>query len=356
MQYALLQLSDLTQYPVSNRLFFIFGALMSTRTVALDDSVQLTIAIPMFNAARFIQQTLESVLNQTEQDFEIIVCDDVSTDQSVEIVQQMIKIDPRIKLLQNEINKGPSFSRNRAMSAASGKWIALLDADDFYHKDRLKDLVKLGEENNADFIADNIYRVDINAENPMIALSPAYTDAEPLVITTASFIDNNSSIKKGFKYGYLQPIMRRSFLVEHNIKYDESTRMGEDFMFSIESLLKGAKFILTYKAYYYYRVVSSSLSGELDNSIFKENNSKLILLAKSLHQENIIGILETRQKEYEHIAIYRDIVNLIKKRQLLEAIFKFMNHPSAWAICLTLAGRYINKMVLVSQKDDMPDW
>src|SRR5699024_4260847 len=89
------------------------------------------------NAARFIGETIESVLDQTYSNWEMIIVDDCSTDDTVQIVQSYIEKDQRIKLYQLEQNSGSGIARNRAMDEAEGRFIAFLDSDDLWLPEKL---------------------------------------------------------------------------------------------------------------------------------------------------------------------------------------------------------------------------
>lgn len=94
--------------------------------------------VPCFNAARFIGKTIESVLAQTYSTFELIVVDDKSTDESVQIVESYARTDPRVRLIQMPRNAGaPAAPRNAGVAAATGEWVAFLDADDLWHRRKL---------------------------------------------------------------------------------------------------------------------------------------------------------------------------------------------------------------------------
>ncbi|MFI1743624.1 glycosyltransferase family 2 protein [Thalassobellus sediminis] len=98
-----------------------------------------SVIIPLYNKENFIESTLKSVLNQDFQDFEVIIVDDGSTDKSLETVK-LIK-DSRIAIIQ-QTNKGVSFARNKGIQIAKANYIALLDADDFWHTNHLSELKK----------------------------------------------------------------------------------------------------------------------------------------------------------------------------------------------------------------------
>lgn len=100
----------------------------------------ISVVIPLYNKARQVKETLESVLNQTFQDFEVVIVDDGSTDNSVEVVRSIS--DSRIRLI-SQTNGGVSSARNRGIEDAKSKYIAFLDADDKWHNDYLETQVNL---------------------------------------------------------------------------------------------------------------------------------------------------------------------------------------------------------------------
>jgi succinoglycan biosynthesis protein ExoO len=295
--------------------------------------IKVSVIIPTYNADKYIKETIESVLNQTEKNLEVITSDDVSTDNTVSVIETMIKIDNRVKLIKNDKNRGPSYARNRAIEMANGQWVAILDADDFYHPDRLKNLIKIAEDSNADLVADNIYYVDEHGKNSVLSIKIKENDSE--VISTIDFIKNDLPNTVGFKYGFLQPIIKKKFLVEKNIKYDENVRIGEDFMLCVECLLNGAKFILNYNAYYYYRhvqnsLINSSFAERKILSAMMDNNSKLISISEKLGNNEATAILQYRQRLIDHTKIYTEISDGLKNGQLVYPIKTVILNPMSW--------------------------
>lgn len=111
----------------------------------------VSVITPAYNAARFIDETIESVLSQTYTNWEMIIVDDCSTDNTVEIVQSYMKKDNRIKLFQLEKNSGSGVARNKAMDEAQGRFIAFLDSDDLWLPEKLSRQIPFMLENNIAF-------------------------------------------------------------------------------------------------------------------------------------------------------------------------------------------------------------
>lgn len=96
----------------------------------------VSIIMPSYNTAQYIAETIQSVINQTYQNWELIIVDDCSTD-NTDIVIGEIK-DPRIRYIKNEKNSGAAVSRNRALREANGRWVAFLDSDDLWKPEKLE--------------------------------------------------------------------------------------------------------------------------------------------------------------------------------------------------------------------------
>ncbi|APY11008.1 glycosyl transferase [Seonamhaeicola sp. S2-3] len=111
---------------------------------------KVSIITPTYNSESFIKQTITSILNQTYTNWELILVDDASTDKTVEIINQFLKTNPQISLLQNSKNRGAAISRNKGIEAAKGDFIAFLDADDLWKPDKLKKQIKFMQDNEAD--------------------------------------------------------------------------------------------------------------------------------------------------------------------------------------------------------------
>ena len=111
----------------------------------------VSIITPTYNASRFITETIHSVKKQTYTNWEMIIVDDCSTDNTVDIVKQEMEHDSRIKLFELKENSGPAIARNRAITAAKGTYLAFLDSDDLWLPQKLERQIAFMEKNNLAF-------------------------------------------------------------------------------------------------------------------------------------------------------------------------------------------------------------
>jgi teichuronic acid biosynthesis glycosyltransferase TuaG len=112
----------------------------------------VSIIMPTYNAGRFISESIESVIEQTYENWELLICDDGSIDNSVNIARRYSYLDERIKTLSNSYNKGASGARNTCLDAATGRYIAFLDADDLWFPNKLKLQIIFMKLNNYSFV------------------------------------------------------------------------------------------------------------------------------------------------------------------------------------------------------------
>lgn len=129
----------------------------------------VSIIMPSFNTACYIKDTIQSVLDQSYQNWELIIVDDCSSDNTEDILSE-IK-DERIRYLKNKKNKGAAFSRNKALREAKGQWIAFLDSDDLWMPDKLKKQISFMEENGYSFTYTNYEEIDVNGNRTGVKIT-----------------------------------------------------------------------------------------------------------------------------------------------------------------------------------------
>ncbi len=134
----------------------------------------VSIIMPSFNTASYINKSIESVLAQTYKNWELLIVDDCSTDNTDEVVESYLK-DPRVKYFKNHENSGAALTRNRALREAKGEWIAFLDSDDLWLPNKLEKQLRFMVENGYVFsyhdyekIDESGNRLDIHVSGPKI--------------------------------------------------------------------------------------------------------------------------------------------------------------------------------------------
>lgn len=124
----------------------------------------VSIIMPSYNTAAYIKETINSVISQTYQQWELIIVDDCSTDNTDEIVDSFLK-DPRIRYMKNERNSGAAVSRNRAIREARGKWIAFLDSDDLWMSEKLEKQIAFMKRNEYSFSYTSYEEIDVDGNS-----------------------------------------------------------------------------------------------------------------------------------------------------------------------------------------------
>ena len=120
----------------------------------------VSIIMPSYKCGKFIEESIRSVQNQTYKNWELIIVDDCSGDDTVSIILELMSSDNRIFLYQNSINSGAAVSRNIALRKANGRWIAFLDSDDLWEPTKLEKQVQFMDENNYSFSYHEYVEID----------------------------------------------------------------------------------------------------------------------------------------------------------------------------------------------------
>jgi succinoglycan biosynthesis protein ExoU len=220
----------------------------------------VAVIIAAYNVAETIGQAVQSALAQPETT-EVVVVDDASTDDTAHIACEAADNDPRLLVIRNEKNLGPARSRNVAISSSTAPYIAILDGDDFYLPGRF---TQMFAQPAWDLCADNIiFFTEQNQIEPVRSCFEA-GNLQSITLDLKSFISGNihTGGQSRGELGFLKPAMRRAFLEKHKLAYTEDCRLGEDFLFYVEALAKGARYTVLSRCGYAALVRENSLSGQ----------------------------------------------------------------------------------------------
>ena len=135
----------------------------------MKQDVKISIIIPVYNAEKYINKCIESILKQTYSNIEIVIIDDGSKDSSKEIIEEMCKKEKKIKFISRE-NKGVLKTRNEAIGISTGDYIMFVDADDYIQKDMIQNMIKCNLEKEYDVIRCGLIKV--NNEGKIIEKIP----------------------------------------------------------------------------------------------------------------------------------------------------------------------------------------
>jgi len=221
--------------------------------------MSVSVVIPAYNAEETIERAVTTVINQTRPPLEVIVVDDASKDGTREVVRRLAKADPRVKLLENQANRGPSGSRNRGFQAAQGEWIAIQDADDAWVETRLELMLDAAVRHDADFVADNMLLHDYGTDQ--ITRTGFAIEHGLRWIKPIDPFEQDVQLGAEFGYGLLQPMIRKRFLEEHGLAYNETLRYGEDMIFLMEMLFCGIRAVIIPEPGYIYTTRVGDVSG-----------------------------------------------------------------------------------------------
>jgi len=180
---------------------------------------KISVVMPLYNAEKYVEKTIRSILNQTYKDFELIIVDDCSTDNSVQVVESIQ--DNRIKLFRNEENKGIAYTRNRALENSSGKYIAIMDDDDIAPEYRFEVAMDFMDRNpHIDVVGGNTCIIDEN--DAVVGIFPQAIRNPKLV---------KAQLMLGNIFGNSTALIRREFIEKHHIRYKHNMYGAEDYRF-----------------------------------------------------------------------------------------------------------------------------
>ena len=144
---------------------------------------KVSIIMPSYNAGRYIQHSILSVVNQTFQNWELLVCDDASTDETASVVKNFVNVDKRIHLFTHETNLGASIARRTCLKVASGRFIAFLDADDEWLPNKLEVQLKFMAEKNSPFVLGYCENISEDGKLLSITKTPATVSFWKLLVS-----------------------------------------------------------------------------------------------------------------------------------------------------------------------------
>lgn len=262
------------------------------------ENKKVSIIVPVYNVELYIEDCLNSLLNQTYSNYEIILINDGSTDNSIEICSKYN--DQKIKIF-NQNNKGVSIARNVGISLATGQYIMFVDADDIVSENYIENLITSIEETNTDMVV-----CGYTKEKTELVNKRNSQEIKGEIINANTMLEN--MMENNLQEGYLwNKIFKKSIISDNSLEFEEGVNVWEDLYFVIEYLSKSDKVFAINETLYYYRTREGSAVNR------KETETELIGKVK---------ILELIMKNYNLIINNKNYYGI--KRMYITVLLKYL--------------------------------
>jgi succinoglycan biosynthesis protein ExoU len=279
---------------------------------------QVCVIIAARNAAPTIAVAIASALREPEV-AEVVVVDDASTDDTAQVARSADDGSGRLAVMRLDVNRGPSFARNAAIAGSRSPFISILDADDFFLEGRFRNLFAGAD---WDFAADNIMLIRDDATGDVTKIVAPNFAADPEFLDFERFVEGNISrrrVQRG-ELGFLKPVISRAFLDRHELRYDETLRLGEDYELYARAVARGARFKVIRSCGYGAIVRADSLSGRHKTQDLKRlADADLALLAIDSLPEGSKAVLRRHERHVRDKYRLRNFLDVKAERGLASA-------------------------------------
>ena len=303
------------------KLFCILGMKFRREQILLSNrsEYKISVIIPVYNVEQYLRQCLDSVVNQTLKDIEIILVDDGSTDSSLSICNEYAQKDCRIKVLKQN-HKGAGAARNKGLEIARGEYLSILDSDDFFELDMLEKLYDEATENNADITICDMKFYDTQTHTTQKSFS-INKDCIPDK-TIFSYKDMPDYIFNTFQNWSWNKLFKTEFVKTNNIKFQEIKRTN-DLYFTCCALVLANKITYLDEKLAYYRFNTTSNCQSTNYIAPKDFVRAFIKLKKFLEKKNIYKAVK---RSYINWAIGSCLYNLRTLEKYPDAHKKLLNY------------------------------
>ena len=244
----------------------------------------VSIIVSIYNVEPYLDRCIQSLINQTLENIEIILVDDESPDNCPQMCDAYAKQDRRIKVIHKK-NGGLGLARNSGLEIATGEFVALVDSDDYVDIAMYQNLYKIAKEKDLDTVFSNFYIVDQYKNTHIIQQQKTFklfTNDEIKEVMLLNMIASDVSIKKErlIDMSVWRAIYSRKIITKYNIKFESERKyISEDIIFHIDYCTHAKAIGLIPQSYYYYTVNFESLTKKVRTDRFK--------MSKILHAEII---------------------------------------------------------------------
>lgn len=248
----------------------------------MKDNIKISVIIPVYNTEKYLDQCLNSILLQTLEEIEIIVVNDNSTDNSLNIIKEYIKKDNRIILIDKKKNEGVSQARNSGIEAAQGKYIFCIDSDDWIEEKCLEEMYERAISYNADVVITDFY-FDLAEKNRVYYAVDQ--ESENIVMSKQEIFKNILEQKKTLP-AIWNKLIKKELYIKNNIKFPVGISVGEDLLVTTILLYFSEKIVKLNKAYLHYVQRENSITKQYKFSILTDIYFVLKEIEKFFYNNN----------------------------------------------------------------------
>lgn len=264
---------------------------------------KVSIIIPVYGVEKYLRQCLDSVINQTLQDIEIILIDDGGKDNCPQIIDEYAAKDNRIKAIHKK-NGGYGHSCNRGLSEATGEYIGIVEPDDYIDRNMYENLYNIATTDNTDIVKSCFYK-KIDTEKNQKEEKMRWS--EKFNIPNTPFTIKDCPLFLYFHPSIWSCIYKREFLAVNNIRFIEAPGAGwTDNPFQVQTMCLAKKIKYTDEAYYHWRCINTNESDDLKDYTLPFKRSDEIhewLNNNNIKDENILDALYARELAYIRIVL-----------------------------------------------------
>lgn len=305
-----------------------------------NESILLSVIIPIYNVELYLSRCLESIIKQTYHNLEIICVDDGSTDKSGKIADEYAKRDKRIKVI-HKTNGGLVSARKAGIQMAKGEYISNIDSDDYIEPNMYCEMMSKIVSNNADVITSGLIRDYGNHfvyENESIE-EGIYEGENLRKNLLFRMIDTESFFRYNISSHITNKIFKADELKKYQLMVDDSVNAGEDVAVCFPYFINQKKIIVSGKNYYHYCVRNDSISGVKKKDDLKSLNTLFFYLGseiKKIQYRNNYDVQLLLFQTYTYL--YRDASRILKIRG--NELFPFGRIDKTKSIVLYGAGKF----------------
>lgn len=244
------------------------------------DAIKVSVIMPIYNAYSYLRPAMDSVLDQTLAEIEVICVDDGSTDSSLDILKEYQAKDSRVRIL-TENNAGPSWARNKGLSRARGEYIIFLDADDFYELTLLEKMYERAERDKLDM---TITEYDIY-DDKSATFEKRIKSERGAILEGDTIVSKNEYPEVIFQCtsNYVwNKLFRAEFIREKNLSFDQDLRVFEDVYFVMTSLSMADRIGKIHEVLIHHRIYSEQSKNRLFRKYYKQVPSLYLKLKEFL--------------------------------------------------------------------------